>query len=280
MPSENVDTSILAPGGVSDPGSDRRGRKRAARLEALLEQAADIVAEHGVDGLTMAALADAADYAPASLYTYFPSRSSLVAALQQRALAVLGVVAAESVAGWDVALTAEGAAEQAASLARLWGFTRLFLSAPDHHPREFMLQQQLLVSPDAEDVADAALVVPVAMTVLEVPRQLLCRARQSGALDGDAHNTSPIGDELEVDLLRTLSWITSLNGALLTDRLSTGLPTTGALLGTDITRALLIGWGASPEQVEAARQVADDLQVPAVTHTADHKSNIDTGAGR
>ena len=83
MPSENVRTT--------EP--DRRTRKRVARRDALLDLAADLVEREGVDGVTMAALAEAADYAPASLYTYFPSRSALLAALQQRALATLAEVA-------------------------------------------------------------------------------------------------------------------------------------------------------------------------------------------
>ncbi|MEI7887064.1 MAG: TetR family transcriptional regulator [Actinomycetes bacterium] len=42
--------------------------------------AADLVKDAGVDGLTMAALAQAADYATAPLSTYFASRSALLAA--------------------------------------------------------------------------------------------------------------------------------------------------------------------------------------------------------
>ena len=71
------------PSAVGGPTTDRRSRKRLARRHHLLDLAADLVDAHGVAGLTMAALAEAADYAPASLYTYFPSRSALVAALQE-----------------------------------------------------------------------------------------------------------------------------------------------------------------------------------------------------
>ena len=73
MPSENVATTV-----------DRRTRKREARRDALLDLADELVEQHGVGGVTMAALAEAADYAPASLYTYFPSRSALLAALHPR----------------------------------------------------------------------------------------------------------------------------------------------------------------------------------------------------
>ena len=54
--SENVATSEK---------TDRRARKREARRDHLLEIAADLVDEHGVDGLTMAGLFFSADSAPA-----------------------------------------------------------------------------------------------------------------------------------------------------------------------------------------------------------------------
>jgi AcrR family transcriptional regulator len=168
VPSENVATS---------PSPDRRARKREARRDHLLDLALDLVDEHGVDGLTMAALAEAGDYATASLYTYFASRSALLAALQERALVVLGQVADDGTKRWDEALAADaGASPQVAALARLCAFSDLFLAAPTQHRREFRLQQQLLVTPGAEDAADATNVVPFALHVLGVPQRLLAEA--------------------------------------------------------------------------------------------------------
>lgn len=254
---------------------DRRTRKREARRDGLLDLAAELVEQHGVDGLTMAALADASDYATASLYTYFPSRSALLAALQQRALAVLAQVATEAVTRWDEVLRAPvgpagpagpalalEAPEATRSLARLWAFADLFLTAPDHHPREFVLQQQLLVSPQAEDVNDALSVVPAAMAVLVVPQQLLADAAAIGAIRPGPAVSGPLDDPLPLELVRTLSWVTALNGALMVDRLSTGLPTTGAHLGREITASLLVGWGADPVLVTHARRLAADHLAP------------------
>ncbi len=254
MPSENVTPS---------PTVDRRTRKRLARRDALLDLAADLVERDGIDGLTMAALGEASDYATASLYTYFPSRSALLAALQRRALAALAAVAADRMAAWDHALAAlqPPPARPVASLARLWAFSDLFLSAPDRHPREFRLQQQLLVTPGAEDTADAASVVPAAMVVLDVPRRLLGAAAEDGALDPGAATTDPVGAPLDPTLLRTFAWVVALNGALMVDGLSTGLPSTGPALGNELTGALLRGWGAHEPELTAARELA---------HTLDH----------
>jgi AcrR family transcriptional regulator len=241
---------------------DRRTRKREARRDALLGMAADLVDERGLEGLTMAALAEAADYAPASLYTYFPSRSALLAALQRRALAALGAVAADHRSRWDTTLADLGADGRPAALARLLAFSRLFLSAPEHHTREFRLQQRLLVTPGVEDTADAAEVVPAAMAVLEVPRGLLAEAVEVGALAADPGQPDPIDQPLDEAVVRTLAWVVAMNGALLADELTTGLPTTGVHLGDHLTTSLLQGWGATAADLAAARDLATDLPQP------------------
>ncbi|MBX3313012.1 MAG: TetR family transcriptional regulator [Actinobacteria bacterium] len=249
MPSENV---------APPESGDRRARKREARRLRLLDLAADLVDRDGVEGVTMAALAEAADYAPASLYTYFPSRSALLADLQHRALEVLGTFATEQRARWDAALADASTPPDGdvAALARLCAFSALFLTAPDHHPREFRLQQQLLVTPDVEDVADAGRVVPAAFAVLAVPRDLLADAAEVGALSAGPTVTDPLGEAVDAPLVRTLSWVVALNGALLTDALVTGLPTTGRALGEHLTDTLLLGWGASPDALAGARSLA------------------------
>lgn len=266
MPSENVDTS---------PSGDRRTRKRDARRDHLLDLASDLVESHGVDGVTMAALAEAADYAPASLYTYFASRSALLAALQQRALTVLGAVAEARLTAWDLALAAHpNVSETTRALARLLAFSELFLAAPHDQPREFRLQQQLLVSVGAEDSADAATVVPAAMLVLDVPRRLLAAAERSGALHPQDPLIDPIEELLDGPLVRTFSWVVALNGALMADALTTGLPTTGAALGRLLTDALLRGWGAEAATLAAAHELA-----PVLTHAADPERDGRTPGG-
>jgi AcrR family transcriptional regulator len=253
VPSENSATS---------PTTDRRTRKREARREHLLDLAGQLVEREGVAGVTMAALAEVADYAPASLYTYFPSRSALLASLQQRALGTLARVALEHRQAWDAHLSALSSRTTADlhALARLLAFSDLFLSAPERHPHEFRLQQQLLVTPGVEETSDAATVVPAAMVVLDVPRTLLSEAVEVGALLRHQERTDPIGEPIDGDVLRTFAWVVALNGALMVDSLSTGLPSTGAALGDELTAALLVGWGAAPDTLAQARLLADDLR--------------------
>ena len=52
----------------------------------------------------MTALAESADYATASLYTYLARGPRCVAALQERALRVLNQVAEDALLGWDALL--------------------------------------------------------------------------------------------------------------------------------------------------------------------------------
>lgn len=266
MPSENVAPSLLA---SEPPSSDRRGRKRAARRARLLDLAADIVEESGVTGLTMAALAEAADYAPASLYTYFGSRSALVAAVQERALVSLGAVAERHLAATAELVAAAGVEPEEAALARLCAFADLFLAAPQRHPHEFRLQQELLVTRGVEDVEDAGRVVPAAMGVLDAPRRLLEAAAEVGALGQQDPVADPLGQPVELTVARTLAWVVALNGALLTDGLLTGMPTTGAALGTHLTDALLVGWGASPARLAAARSLSASWPLTAIDPPGD-----------
>jgi AcrR family transcriptional regulator len=246
---------------ATERGSETGGRvqrKRAARREQLLDLAADLVEQHGVAGLTMAALAEASDYAPASLYTYFDSRSALLAALQTQALQRLGEVGEVALAAWDTHLADGSPAPAVAALARLCAFSDLFLAAPHQHPREFRLQQELLVTGGSQDPADSMAVLPAALQVLELPRRLIAAAVEANALEATGPVADPTGSPLDGAYLRTVAWVAALNGALLVDALNVGTPTTGAGLGTDLTDALLRGWGADADALRLARSISGD----------------------
>lgn len=236
---------------LSTTGSalDRRGRKRAARRAALLDAAANIVREHGLDALTMTALGETADYATASLYTYFPSRSALVAALQQWALERLAAACALAEAVWldpdpQTHLAGNPIGEQAIAVARVVAFGELILAAPRWFPLEFGLQQRLLATPGLERIDDAATVVPVAWDLLSQPARLLTAAGVSGAL--------VVGDPFA----RTVTWLLALHGVLAADQLVTGMPYLGTELGRQLTVDLLIGWGVDASTIAVASELA------------------------
>jgi AcrR family transcriptional regulator len=71
------------------PVTERRERRRLALREAIVDAARTIVREEGLRALTMRRIADAIDYAPASLYAHFPSREALLAELCREGSAAL-----------------------------------------------------------------------------------------------------------------------------------------------------------------------------------------------
>jgi AcrR family transcriptional regulator len=248
--------------------ADRRARKRLAKREAILAVAADIVEADGIDACTIAAVAEAADYAPASLYTYFPSRSALIAAVQRDALATLVEVGEAALSRWQEQLADRKDVDApTAALAILWAVSDMFLAAPDAFTREYRPQQELLVNPPLENLDDASSVVPVAMGLLALPHRMLAEASDTGALSQAPGGTNAIDEAIDGTMLRTLAWFTALHGALLIDGLSVGVGTTGRELGSFVTRSFLAGWGAEEDCLNDARSVANMLDsAEAVRH--------------
>ncbi len=76
-------TAVSQPG-ADDRRLDRRTRRREQTRIEILEHALEIMAEEGVAGLTMAALARAMDIRPPSLYKYYPSLLGVYDALFRR----------------------------------------------------------------------------------------------------------------------------------------------------------------------------------------------------
>jgi len=64
-----------------------RQRRRARTLDRICTEALALVAEGGLEGLTMARLAERVDYTPPALYRYVPSKGALIAELNRMVLA-------------------------------------------------------------------------------------------------------------------------------------------------------------------------------------------------
>ena len=70
---------------------DRRTARHAQTCDEILDAAAELVTERGVDALNLGELAIRAGFGSApSLYRYFPSKDAIVAALAQRGLRRMG----------------------------------------------------------------------------------------------------------------------------------------------------------------------------------------------
>jgi AcrR family transcriptional regulator len=79
-----------------------RQERSRRRVEGLLDAAARIVVERGVDALTTRDIADAAQAPVASLYQYFNDKEDVLLALAQRDMDEMDAQIAEDLAGLDL----------------------------------------------------------------------------------------------------------------------------------------------------------------------------------
>jgi AcrR family transcriptional regulator len=242
----------------------RRARNRAARHDQLLAAAMEIVAEHGLDGLTMQGVADKVDCAVGTIYTYFSSKSALVAALQTAAVQTMLATYHRCAQSWDDALVEMETEDHVAALVRIMGFCELFVAGPQIHPREFELLQ-LLITARGQVIATEDLlgVLPHVMALLTEARVLIDEAMESGALA--PMTTRPDDDSLR----RTLRLAGGLDGALLVGGAGVpGVPEVEAFesrrLAQLLTEDLLLAWGAQPRTLELAVERRERLRAAGV----------------
>ncbi len=229
-----------------------RERNRLARHSAFLSTAKHLVATEGLHALTMQRLAAELDCAVGTVYTYFPSKSALVAAVQAEAIETL----TDSYLLFRARFEAEAAGDTtapAAALAHVLGFGRFWIATFETFPEEARLLQLLMAEPTTSTIADGDLsrVVPSAMRLLDHAGTAIARAAVLGALDA--------GDAME----RAVRLAAALNGVLLLDRLVRvdAELFDGARQGVDLVLELLRGWGADPALLQAASARIDALAV-------------------
>lgn len=241
----------------------RRARNRVARHDQLLIAANDIVDELGLEGLTMQAVADRVDCAVGTIYTYFASKSALVAALQVAAVQTLLDSYHRAADIWDRSLEDSGLDDEAVeSLVRVLAYGQIFVVGAELHPREYEFLQMLLSTPDRlVNRDDVAGVTPLAMTLIAEGLVLVEAAVATGALSpADATR----GDD---SFRRMIRWIGALNGMLLLANTNvTGMAAASAdafsatNLGRLITEDLLLAWGAPPRVLHGAAEQLDRMQ--------------------
>lgn len=241
----------------------RRARNRVARHDQLLSAASELVEESGLDGLTMQAVADRVDCAVGTIYTYFSSKSALIAALQTAAVQTLLSTYHAAARGWDVAFEDAGAADEAVeSLVRVMAYGQLFVAAPELHPREYELLQLAINSPvrmvNPDDVHS---ITPHALALLAEGLVLIDAAVGVGVLS--APDTSRHDDGLR----RLLRWIGALDGALLIANANVTAMSESEASAFDTKRLaqlatedLLLAWGAPPKVLAAATERLDRLR--------------------
>jgi AcrR family transcriptional regulator len=238
----------------------RRARNRAARHDQLLAAASEIVTEHGLEGLTMQGVADRVDCAVGTIYTYFSSKSALVAALQTAAIQTLMATYHRCAAEWDEELARADTDDSVAALVRIMAFGQLFIAGERIHPREFELLQ-LTITSRVQTITDEDVpgVLPHVLVILAEARVLIDGAMEGGVL-------SPVSARPNDDSLRrTLRWAGGLEGAyMIGNNSKPELPEPDAFdaghLAQLVTEDLLLAWGAPQRTLEIAVERLERLR--------------------
>jgi AcrR family transcriptional regulator len=228
----------------------RRARNRLERHGAFLATAKRIVAAEGLEALTMQRLAAEVDCAVGTAYTYFPSKSALVAQVQADAIERLTasyLLFRARLAGQAL----DGVTAPVAGLAEIVGFARFWVATFDTFPEEAKLLQLLMSEPPRPVIADEDVgrVVPSALRLLGLAAEALGRAVELGALrEGDA-------------LDRAVRLAAATNGVLLLDQLGRvdAELFRGARHAAALVAELLAAWGATPGDLAAAEARVESL---------------------
>lgn len=224
------------------PRQTPRARRRDANHSRILDAAMELVAQGGLEALSMGRLAEAADYTAGALYRYFPGKDALLAALVGQVLDELQVFL----------LNAESALPQPARpLTRLFALAHAYRRFAKERPHAFGFLSTTIAEPRVLLEAKAAApVTERALALLEQLASALADATNAGHLD------APPGDDAAhgAEFTRTLCLFAQLQGVLQLQkqaRFSAGLVELAPLISHAV-RTLLIGWGGAPKTVDAA----------------------------
>ena len=175
----------MVPAATSSP-QFRRERQRAAFREDVLAEARAILAQEGLDGLSMRKLAHRMGCAPMSLYAYFRDKHDILTALAHRGFGIL----AERLA--------TGSSEEPLDALRavFLTYARLGLERPDDYRVLFMTPE---VQPKPEFKGPEEIARESPPFAIGLDRAQACVT--AGMLEGDAH------------AITTLLW-TAVHGAV------------------------------------------------------------------
>ncbi len=224
----------------TDPVSalPRRTSRREARIAEILDTALDIAASDGIDGLTIQRLARAMDWSVGALYRYYRGKDALLVAMQQRVLGRLG-------RKLEAARDSGKGSEPADALATVLAVVDAFRTFAVEDTVGFSLITIFLGDPRVLLQDDEAELVGEAMRPLLATTAVALEAAVAlGAL-------SP-ADPAD----RTLVLWASLHGILQLgklERLEPRFSRESDRLTQTLLDGLLLGWGADPAVLAAAR---------------------------
>lgn len=212
-----------------------RARRHEANLEKIIEAAIEVVAAGGLEALSMGRLAAAVDYTPGALYRYVDSKDALLAQVMTRILTELRTALVAAVAALPTGAT---------PIERVVALVLGYRGFAHREPHRFGLLAATLAEPRVL-LAAPAHSTPTAVGVLATFAPLAEALTAAVAADQLA-----AGDTAE----RALCLFAMLHGLVQLPKLARHAPTAIDVerLALGGTRALLLGWGATPRTVDAA----------------------------
>ena len=226
----------------SSPPLGYRDRHREKRRREFLDVARRIINTEGHDALTMQRVTEAVGSSTGGIYIYFASKDVLMAELQREAFDVMVASYLLGQSQLDAVLEERGADLPAAALARAVATCRFWIDSEETLPGEIELSRRLIAGATAPMAQPGEGVLPAALRLLDEGRQRLDAAVEAGVLDP--------GNSLE----RAVMLVASMTGVLLTSKLG-GWDTSlfdGRHLATGLVSDILVGWGATREQLAVA----------------------------
>jgi AcrR family transcriptional regulator len=208
-----------------------------------------IVNDGGLEALTMQRMADDLDAAVGTIYTYFPSKVSLLAELQREStdrLIASYTLLRERV---DPAIAERTDDERVATLTTLLLTLRFWVATDEAYPEESSLFRSLITWQGEMPDDDLARVVPSAWALFALGATTVQAATDAGALsEGSAPD-------------RMVTAAAALGGVMLMSTLGKFEQTLfdGRRLASQLVHDLVAGWGADSGQHEAAARLVDEL---------------------
>jgi AcrR family transcriptional regulator len=114
-------------------------RKREARMRGFLRTAMRIIAERGIDGLTLQEVTSAHDISVGAIYRYFPSKDALIAELQRRIVRALSDAIVVCRDGADAWAASAGLDSRTRALLRIAVAGPFYANYARDYPSEFGL---------------------------------------------------------------------------------------------------------------------------------------------
>jgi AcrR family transcriptional regulator len=220
-------------------------RRREDKTEAILDAAMRLLAEGGLEAVTLQRVAGELGIVTTALYRYFASKDALVAALQRRAVGTMH--AHFTAVRRDV--DTRRLSPDVAALAPILALARAYVALPETHAETFRLVAILLGDPRrlvADD--DAVRNAPIVGAMLADMQASFAEAVRVEALDrGPA-------------LSRTLVLWAALHGLTQLEklrRLAPEAPTARALCD-EAACAILRGFGADQSRLSRAKRALDN----------------------